>query len=65
MDTLTAPQIARLLGVSADTVRRLIDSGALVAYRLTDEGARRVERSELERYAKSRNIRLDWSVLES
>lgn len=65
METLTAPQVARLLGVSADTVRRLIDSGALAAYRLSDEGARRIERSELERYAKSRNIRLDWSVLDS
>ena len=36
-DFLTPPEIAKLLRVSPDTVRRLIDSGALPGTRLTDD----------------------------
>jgi excisionase family DNA binding protein len=62
-DFLTPPEIAKLLKVSTDTVRRLIDSGALPGTRLTDDSWRRVERQQLIEYARARQISLDWSLL--
>ena len=38
MEYLTPPEIARLFGVSPDTVRRLIDNGELPSVRITDDG---------------------------
>ncbi len=62
-DFLTPPEIAKLLRVSPDTVRRLIDSGALPGTSLTDDAWRRVERQQLIGYAPARQISLDWSLL--
>ncbi|MDQ2754739.1 MAG: helix-turn-helix transcriptional regulator [Actinomycetota bacterium] len=60
MGTFTAGQAAELLGVSADTVRRWIDGGALAAERASG-GRRRVDGAVLARFATERAA--DPSVL--
>lgn len=46
--------VAQLLGVSRDTVYRLIDSGDLAAVKLTTRaGQMRIFESELDRYQQS------------
>jgi excisionase family DNA binding protein len=64
MDTLSTADVAKLLDTSEQTVRRLIDSGALPAIRLTDSGWRRVYRSDLEAYADRIGVRINWDLLE-
>lgn len=65
MEYLTPPEIARLFGVSPDTVRRLIDTGELKSIRLSDDGGwRRVEKQTVIEYARSKGIKLDWTVLQ-
>ena len=64
MEYLTPPEIARLFGVSPDTVRRLIDNGQLPSVRISDDGWRRVEKQAVIDYAKSKGIKLDWTVLQ-
>lgn len=65
MEYLTAPEIAKLFGVSADTVRRLIDNGELSSVRFTEDGWRRVEKQQVIDYAFRKGINLDWAALES
>jgi excisionase family DNA binding protein len=66
MEYLTPPEIAKLFGVSPDTVRRLIDSGELPSIRITDEtGWRRVAKHYVIDYASRKGIELDWAVLQS
>ncbi len=66
MEYLTPPEIARLFGVSPDTVRRLIDNGELPSIRITDDGGwRRVEKQYVIDYANRKGIKLDWAVLQS
>jgi len=62
-DMLDVNEIAKLLHCSDSTVRRIIDSGALRATRLTETSPRRVHRDELSRYADERGINLDWSLI--
>lgn len=64
MEYLTPPEIATLFGVSADTVRRLIDSGELSSIRLTEDGWRRVEKQTVIDYAERKGIKLNWKVLQ-
>jgi excisionase family DNA binding protein len=45
---LTVAEVAKLLGVSTDTVKRRIQSGKLLAFR--DERILRVRESDLRRY---------------
>lgn len=63
MEYLTAPEIAKVFGVSQDTVRRLIDAGELPSIRFTDDGWRRVKRSDVEAYAQQKGIELSWQSL--
>lgn len=51
MTTFRISEAARLLGVSADTVRRWIDSGRLAAIR-DDQGHRTVEGARLAAFAR-------------
>ncbi len=53
MPSFTVGQAAELLGVSPDTVRRLVDSGELRAAR-TSGGQRRVDGRALARYSSER-----------
>lgn len=64
MEYLTAPEIARLFGVSSETVRRLIDSGELESIRLSEDGWRRVAKPAVIEYAESKRIKLDWTLVE-
>lgn len=63
MDTLTTAQVAKLLGVSDETVRRWIQAGQLPGVRITDDSWYRVDRKQLEQYAQTRGIPLDWEKL--
>lgn len=56
-ELLTTGEAAELLGVSARTVARLIDSGVLVATRTSVRGRRMVERQAVELYRDSMRVR--------
>ena len=53
---MTPSQVARLLGVSADTVRAWADHGLLACIR-TVAGHRLFFRTEVERFARERSAR--------
>lgn len=64
MEYLTAPEIAKLFGVSSETVRRLIDSGELPSVRLSEDGWRRVTKEAVAEYAGAKRIKLDWTLIQ-
>lgn len=64
MDLLTTSQVATLLGVSDQTIRRMIADGSIPGFRLSDDSWYRIDRSQLAEYANRKNIRLDWSLIE-
>lgn len=64
MEYLTPPEIARLFGVSPDTVRRLIDRGELPSIQLSDPGWHRVTKEDVVNYAAKKGIKLDWTLIE-
>jgi excisionase family DNA binding protein len=57
MELLTISEVALAMKVSERTVRRLIKSGDLPAYRVGGRGQLRVEMSELERYVEAHRVR--------
>jgi excisionase family DNA binding protein len=63
-EQLTTSQVATLLGVSDETIRKWIAAGKLPGYRITDDSWYRVNRRELEEYARKRGFSLDWSLVE-
>jgi len=63
METLTTGEVATLLGVSEQTIRRMVDDGTLASVRLTDESWRRVQKSSVAELATRRNIVIDWSLI--
>ena len=63
-EQLTTSQVARLLGVSDESIRNWIAAGKLPGYRITEDSWYRVNRQELERFAEARGIPLDWSRLD-
>ncbi len=63
MDMLTTSEVATLLGVSDQTVRRMIAAGNLPGVRLTDDAWYRVEKNDLIAYAQQRGIKLDWTLV--
>ncbi len=56
MNLLTVPEVADTLKVSESTVRRLIKSGVLAAYRVGDRGQLRIEARDLEAYVESQRV---------
>ena len=64
MQYLTTVEVARLLGVSAETIRRWIEAGQLPAVRMAEGAWYRVSRKQLEQFAASKGIELDWTILE-
>lgn len=48
--TFTTGQVAKICGVSANTVCKWIDRGVLAGYRIPDSRARRVHRTELRKF---------------
>lgn len=61
MVDLTTAQVAAELSASRETVRRLISSGELRAYRLSSEGSPwRVRPEELDAYRERRQNRDPW-----
>ena len=63
MEMLTTSEVATLLGVSDQTVRRMIAGGQLPGVRLTDDAWYRVEKESLIAYAQQRGIKLDWTLI--
>lgn len=47
-DIITVKQAAAMLKVSGMTIRRLIDTGRLPAWRVAGDGAIRIERANVE-----------------
>lgn len=52
-EVLTLKQVARLLGMSLDTIRRAIKAGKLRGFRLNEKGHFRIRRSSIEQYLRS------------
>ncbi len=64
MPSYRLSQAAKMLGVSADTVRRMVDDGRLVAAR-SSGGQRLVDGASLARIAKPRRLRPPDAVKQS
>lgn len=56
VNLLTVQEVADTLKVSESTVRRLIKSGVLVAYRVGDRGQLRIESKDLEAYVQGQRV---------
>ena len=54
---LTVREVASLLGIHANTVRRWSDQGKLDALRITERGDRRFKREEINRFLADMNTR--------
>lgn len=64
MQPLTTGEVATLLGISYDTVRRMIDNKTLPGVRLMDDGGwYRIDYTAFVEYAKRKNIQIDWSLI--
>jgi len=59
MKLLTVQEVADTIKVSEKTVRRLIKSGELVAYKVGERGQLRVKEDELERYVEAQRIQVE------
>lgn len=65
MESLTTGEVAVLLGVSSQTVRRLIAAGTIPAVQLGEEESWwRIERAALATYAQHKGIILNWSLID-
>jgi excisionase family DNA binding protein len=53
---LTVREVASLLGIHANTVRRWSDEGKLKAFRITRRGDRRFKREEISRFLAEMNV---------
>lgn len=63
---LSTGDVAKLLEVSTEIVRDLVDKGVIASEpRLTARSRRRIRRAQLEAFAQDRGITLDWSLLEN
>ena len=52
---LTSRQLARLLNVHINTIRRWNNQGIINAYRIGSRGDRRFDRDEIERFLAQKN----------
>lgn len=53
---LTVREVARLLSIHANTVRRWSDAGKIKACRITRRGDRRFDHDEIERFLAEMNM---------
>ena len=59
MKLLSIREVAETMKVSEKTVRRLIKSGAIAAYKVGERGQLRVKEGELERYVEARRVEIE------
>jgi len=65
-DMLTVREVARLLHVHPNTLRRWSNNGRIRAYRITPRGDRRFRREEIARFLAELNGQADdWQEAES
>ena len=65
-DMLTVREVARLLHVHPNTLRRWSNNGRIRAYRITPRGDRRFKREEIVRFLAELNSQGDdWQEAES
>ena len=57
MNLLTVFEVAEIMKVSESTVRRLVRSGALTAYKIGQRGQLRVKQEDLEGYLEDQKFR--------
>ena len=55
---LTVRQVARLLNIHSNTVRRWSDQGIIKAYRITRRGDRRFRREDIARFLAELNANI-------
>ena len=53
---LTVREVARLLNIHSNTVRRWSDRGVIRAYRITRRGDRRFKREDITRFLAELNV---------
>ena len=56
MTLLTIQEVVEIMKISESTVRRLIKSGALPAYKIGKRGQLRVKQEELEEYLEKQKV---------
>ena len=59
---LTVREVARLLHIHANTVRRWSDRGILRVYRITRRGDRRFRQEDIEHFLTELNVNTDNGV---
>jgi len=65
-DMLTVRQVARLLHVHPNTLRRWSNKGMIRAYRINQRGDRRFKREEITQFLAELNTQADnWQEAES
>lgn len=57
-ETYSPPQVARMIGVHPNTVRRWIEEGALTGRRVRDRAQWRIYREDLEEFCQRSGFRL-------
>jgi excisionase family DNA binding protein len=57
---LSTGQVAEILGISPQTVRRLVNRGELNANRITPTSPRQIPEEELRRFIRERNLTVAW-----
>lgn len=55
-DMLTVREVARLLHIHPNTVRRWSDEGRIQSYRITARGDRRYKRGDIDRFVAELNV---------
>ena len=64
-DMLTVREVAKLLHIHPNTLRRWSNSGRIKAYRITARGDRRYKREEINRFLAGLGIQADnWRKAE-
>ena len=62
---LTVQDVAEILRIHPNTVRRWADSGEFRMYRLPGRGQRRFRRSDISRYIRKMRVKLNGSTAAS